>query len=176
MTFAGIEPAKNKSRGGGGEELEANAVRKILLYITGWFEPVAMTDLTKFSKIGGCSELMSNKWDLPARARRTIEELGNFGLSQNTWSSYRTAKRMWDLCKTETGFSLDFPWGQRETIIFIDWLVNDRKVAAATIKSYLAGISKFHILEGFEESQDTAGETNSEREIEQRKNISSLNR
>ena len=29
--------------------------------------------------------------------------------------------------------------------------MNDRKVAAATIKSYLAGISKFHILEGFEE-------------------------
>ena len=147
-------PESNRQRirvEGGGEELEANAVRKILLYITGWFEPVAMTDLTKFSKIGGCSELMSNKWDLPARARRTIEELGNFGLSQNTWSSYRTAKRMWDLCKTETGFSLDFPWGQRETIIFIDWLVNDRKVAAATIKSYLAGISKFHILEGFEE-------------------------
>ena len=58
---------------------------------------------------------------------------------------------MWDLCQTETKTDLPLPWSQRESLIFIDWLVNDRKVASGTINSYLAGIAKFHTLEGFEE-------------------------
>ena len=57
---------------------------------------------------------------------------------------------MWDLCQTETKTQLALPWSQRESLIFIDWLVNDRKVASGTINSYLAGIAKFHVLSGFE--------------------------
>lgn len=78
-------------------------------------------------------------------------ELGNFGLSQKTWGSYKTAERMWTLCQKQTKQQLSLPWGQRETIIFIDWLVHDRQVGAATISSYLAGIKKFHTLRGFDE-------------------------
>ena len=110
-----------------------------------------MRESAKFGREGGCNSNILGNWDLPARTRQTIEELGNFGLSQKTWSSYKTAKRMWELCREETGQELRLPWSQRETLIFIDWLVNDRKVAASTIKSYLAGIGKFHILDGFDE-------------------------
>ena len=89
--------------------------------------------------------------NLPPRAQQMVIELGNFGLSQKTWSSYRTAKKMWDLCQNDTGSKLELPWSQRESIIFIDWLIHDRKVTSATINSYLAGIAKFHVLNGFEE-------------------------
>ena len=58
---------------------------------------------------------------------------------------------MWTLCQDQTHTDLPLPWSQRETIIFIDWLVNDRKVKSATINTYLAGIKKIHILHGFEE-------------------------
>ena len=80
-----------------------------------------------------------------------MQELGNFGLSQKTWNSYKTAERMWALCQDQTNSHLPFPWRQRETIIFIDWLVNDRNVGSATINTYLAGITKLHIIHGFDE-------------------------
>ena len=104
----------------------------------------------KYGSTGGCSLLKLTNLDLPQRALETISELGNFGLTQNTWSSYKTAKKMWDLCQTETKTQLALPWSQHESFIFIDWLVNDRKVSSGTINSYLAGIAKFHVLNGFE--------------------------
>ena len=110
-----------------------------------------LRESAKFGRRGGCTAESLGSWDLPERTKQTIEELGNFGLSQKTWSSYKTAKRMWELCKDETNQDLTLPWTQREMLIFIDWLVNDRKVASSTIKSYLAGISKFHVLDGFDE-------------------------
>ena len=117
----------------------------------GWFEPTATKGTTKFGGAGLCSSNSKVFDDLPERAKNTMKELGNFGLSQKTWGSYRTAQKMWTLCQDQTGSALPLPWSQRETIIFIDWLVNDRKVKSATINTYLAGIKKVHILQGFDE-------------------------
>ena len=86
---------------------------------SGWFDPVMLRESAKFGRRGGCTAESLRSWDLPERTKQTVEELGNFGLSQKTWSSYKTAKRMWELCKDETNQDLTLPWTQRETLIFI---------------------------------------------------------
>jgi hypothetical protein len=43
------------------------------------------------------------------------------------------------------------PWGRKETLIFLDWLLTDRAVSAATASAYLAGIRKLHEIRGAEE-------------------------
>lgn len=114
------------------------------------FTPVIVKGTTKFGGGGGYVS-QTNHLNLPPRAQRTVQELGNFGLAQKTWGSYRTSEKMWKLCQKEIKQSLSFPWGQRETVLFIDWLVNDRKVGAATISTYLAGIRKLHTVNGFDD-------------------------
>jgi len=75
----------------------------------------------------------------------------NLGLSQRTWSSYKTAERMWRRCEKDTGQKLELPWGQTQTLLFLDWLLADRGVSAATASSYLAGIRKLHEIRGLAE-------------------------
>jgi len=81
----------------------------------------------------------------------------NQGLSQKTWSSYRTAERMWRSCEKDTKTKLELPWGQKDTLLFIDWLLTDRKVSAATVNAYLAGIRKLHEIRGLEEPKLRSG-------------------
>ena len=50
-----------------------------------------------------------------------------------------------------TGQKLDLPWGQEHTLLFLDWLITDRQVSAATASSYLAGIKKLHEIRGLDE-------------------------
>jgi hypothetical protein len=49
-------------------------------------------------------------------------------------------------CETETNFKLDIPFDQRKTLVFIDWLARTRKLKAATISSYLAGVRQLHVM------------------------------
>jgi hypothetical protein len=45
---------------------------------------------------------------------------------------------------------MEFPWRQKDTLLFTDWLLSDRNVSAATASCYLAGIRKLHELRGVE--------------------------
>ncbi len=58
---------------------------------------------------------------------------------------------MWRRCEKETGTKLELPWEQKQTLMFLDWLLTDRKVSAATASSYLAGMAKLHEIRGLEE-------------------------
>ena len=58
---------------------------------------------------------------------------------------------MWRKCEAETKQKLDLPWKQEQTLIFLDWLISDRKVSAATASSYLAGMKKAHEMRGLDD-------------------------
>jgi len=58
---------------------------------------------------------------------------------------------MWRRCEKDTGQKLELPWGQTQTLLFLDWLLADRGVSAATASSYLAGIRKLHEIRGLAE-------------------------
>jgi hypothetical protein len=112
---------------------------------------------TKYGPTGGCSASELLETGLPAKRRESIAKYINQGLSQKTWSSYKTAERMWRMCEKENKRRLELPWGRCETLIFLDWLLTDRKVSAATASAYLAGIKKLHEIKGVEEPKIRSG-------------------
>ncbi len=75
--------------------------------------------------------------------------MGNHGLTQKTWSSYKTASALLKICCQERGLDYALPVPQETILIFIHWLANTRKVKAGTISLYLAGIRQMHISKGF---------------------------
>ena len=115
---------------------------------TGGGAPVAVRGSTKYGPSGGCHPNLLSDTGLPEGRRKSIAKYVNLGLSQKTWSSYRTAERMWRRCELETRQKLELPWGQPQTLFFLDWLLADRKVSAATASSYLAGMRKLHEIRG----------------------------
>jgi len=64
---------------------------------------------------------------------------------------------MWRTCEKETKVKLEMPWGKKETLFFLDWLLTDRAVTAATASAYLAGIRKLHEIKGAEEPKLRSG-------------------
>ncbi len=106
---------------------------------------------TKFGPEGGCNPGLLQIPGLPGKRRESLAIYANQGLSQKTWSSYKTAERMWKKCESETKEKLELPWGQSQTLFFLDWLLTDRGVSSATACSYLAGIKKLHEVRGLDE-------------------------
>jgi hypothetical protein len=104
--------------------------------------------------------MLLERTGLPQKRRESLAKYINLGLAQKTWSSYETAERMWRKCEKETKRKMDIPWGQQETLLFLDWLLSDRLVGAATASCYLAGIKKLHTLHGVEEPKIRQGLVN----------------
>jgi integrase len=82
-----------------------------------------------------------------------LAKIGSFGLAKSTWSSYRTAERQLLKCQSERKVDMRLPLTQEKTLIFIDWLINERKVKAATVNSYLSGVRQLHIERGIEQPE-----------------------
>ena len=112
---------------------------------------MAVRGTTKYGATGGCAGELLLSTGLPEGRRKSLARYVNLGLSQKTWSSYKTAERMWRRCEIETRQKLELPWGQTETLLFLDWLLVDRGVSSATASSYLAGIRKLHEIRGLKE-------------------------
>ena len=112
---------------------------------------MAIRGTTKYGEAGCCSSSSLAGTGLPQKRRESLARFVNLGLSQRTWSSYKTAERMWRRCEKDTEKKLELPWGQAETLLFLDWLLADRRVSAATASSYLAGIRKLHEIRGLAE-------------------------
>ncbi len=79
--------------------------------------------------------------ELPAETAASLAALGNLGVAQNTWSTYKTARTMIKKCETEMKVDLTIPFDQRKTLIFIDYLIRVRSLKTSTVTSYLAGVS-----------------------------------
>jgi len=123
------------------------------------FKPAAIFSVSKYGDAGGCSAEWLISLNLPEEASRNIANMANFGLAQNTWSTYRTAEAMRLKCAKDTGEKLELPWQQRDTLIFVHWLDTVRKVSAGTISAYLAGIRSLHRVRGLEEPKLKSGLT-----------------
>jgi hypothetical protein len=86
--------------------------------------------------------------DIPEDTRRQLEELGAHSLTNKTWSSYNTAKRMLAKCCKQNGIKKELPVKESTILIFIHWLATVRKLKTSTINNYLAGIRQLHISHG----------------------------
>ena len=86
--------------------------------------------------------------NIPHTIRKDLEELGAHSLTDKTWSSYKTAKRMLATCCRDNNIKKELPITESTTLIFIHWLATVRKLKVGTINNYLAGIRQLHIAKG----------------------------
>jgi len=86
--------------------------------------------------------------NIPDHIRADLENLGAHGLTDKTWSSYNTAKKMLALCCKQNKLKKELPVPESTVLIFIHWLATVRNLKAGTINNYLAGIRQFHIARG----------------------------
>lgn len=80
---------------------------------------------------------------------KTLVTAANYSLAKTTWKSYQTAENHIKKCEKQTGVKLRFPFGNRETLTYIGWLLEVRKVSASTVEKYLSGIRLAHLKAGF---------------------------
>jgi len=88
--------------------------------------------------------------NLPDSVTTSIARLGNLGIAKGTWSTYKTARTMCEMCQRDTNFDLTLPFDQRKALFFINWLATVRKIKGSTINAYLAGIRQLHVVQGIE--------------------------
>jgi hypothetical protein len=89
------------------------------------------------------------KYKLPPSIVATLITAANHSLSNNTWKSYKTAEQHILRMQKETGIKLRLPFGTTETLMYIGWLKDARKVSVGTIEKYLSGIRLMHLKKGF---------------------------
>ena len=73
----------------------------------------------------------------------------NCGLSANTWRSYKTASRHIERIRRDLGISLSFPMTVEDTLTYVGYLRDIRKVSGATLDKYLTGLRMAHMTRGF---------------------------
>ena len=85
---------------------------------------------------------------MPKVIEDTLSDTINFAISTNTKSTYNTAVNMLNKCKEELKENMSLPLEERDILIFVGFCINrDNKVG--TVKSYLAGLKKYHMALGF---------------------------
>ena len=114
------------------------------------FRPKQVLGSSKYGGRGNCSSELFGTLDIPEETKCSLAKWGNFGLAQATWSTYRTAERMFYMCFKGKGRKVEFPLSQADIAIFIDWLLEERKVSAGTVKGYLSGIRQMHVSKGMD--------------------------
>jgi site-specific recombinase XerD len=88
---------------------------------------------------------------LPAEVLKDLEYAASHSLAKKTWNSYKTAERMLATYCSEKKLRYILPATEEVMLGFIHWLAFKRKLSAGTISSYIAGVSKLHILKGMPE-------------------------
>ena len=103
----------------------------------------------KYSKHGGYSNKTFAKYRLPPSIVTALVSAANHSLAKSTWKSYQTAENHIKKCEKETGIKLRFPFGTKETLTYIGWLLKVRKVSAKTVEKYMSGLRMAHLKAGF---------------------------
>ena len=116
-----------------------------------------VTGSAKYGPSGGISASLITAEGLTPQRKASLARLANMGLAKKTWGSYKTAEKMWRLCEKRNGVKMELPWGRSQVFLFIDWLISDRGVSAATVNAYLSGIRKIHEIHDLPEPNLRAG-------------------
>ena len=115
---------------------------------TGRFEPAAVTGSTKYGPEGLYSTASFDHMDLPSDLKNAMVTAANHSLAKKTWQSYKTASKHLKSCETETGIKINFPMSERDTTLFLSWLLVRRGVKASAADCYLSAVRQVHMVQG----------------------------
>ena len=79
-----------------------------------------------------------------------LAKKANFGLSKQTWATYKTTINHLETCQRETGADLTLPFDSEKTLKFVGWM-EARGLKSGTMSSYLSGVRMFHLACLFDE-------------------------
>lgn len=85
---------------------------------------------------------------LPEDLKKAATNAANHSLAKKTWESYKTASKHLERCEEETGIRINFPMTEKDTTLFITWLIVRRGVRASTADCYLSAVRQVHIVKG----------------------------
>ena len=88
--------------------------------------------------------------NLTAKSKIFLAETANFALAKSTWSTYKTTRNHLSKCEHQTGEDLSVPVNDAKIILFLSWLLEERKIKLTSVESYLAGLQQLHLVEGLE--------------------------
>jgi hypothetical protein len=85
------------------------------------------------------------------RVWQELERVAEHSLAKKTWNTYNTGERMLARFHKEKKMPLELPVSEKTTLEFVHWLIFERKLSAASIGGYLAGVKKLHTVKGLPE-------------------------
>ena len=103
---------------------------------------------TKYCARGGFSTRVLANVRGPPELVQALADMLNCGVAANTWRSYKTAARHVERIRRDLGISLAFPMSVEDTLTYMGYLRNVRKVSGATLDKYLSGLRMAHLTRG----------------------------
>ena len=88
---------------------------------------------TTYGVKGGFSTRVLANVRGPPGLIQALADMMNCGLAANTWRSYRTAARHVERIRRDLGISLSFPMSVEDTLTYVGYLRDVRKVSGATM-------------------------------------------
>ena len=85
---------------------------------------------------------------LPWVIEATLVDTANYAISKKTKGVYDTAANMLQDCREKMNEQMPLPLSERDVLIFIGYNIRKGN-KVGTIRSYLAGLKKFHLSQGF---------------------------
>ena len=133
-------------------------IRKLTLYLTlgcrRTFSPKPKPGKSKYGPSNGLvTHSHFKNLPIPLSMAEALSKAANSGLSTQTWSSYKTAKNHLDRCQQETKVLMTFPLTTEKVLVYISWLLFQRKVKAKSAEVYVSGLRcllEYHSLLGLE--------------------------
>ena len=130
-------------------------IRKLTLYLTlgcrRTFSPKPKPGKSKYGPSNGLvTHSHFKNLPIPLSMAEALSKAANSGLSTQTWSSYKTAKNHLDRCQKETKVLMSFPLTTEKVLVYISWLLFQRKVKAKSAEVYVSGLRCLHLINGFE--------------------------
>ena len=68
-------------------------------------------------------------------AAKSLAKFANFGLSQNTWASYRTVANHLVRCESDTGTDMSLPFDLEKTLTFVAWMIEKKTLNRHQLKN-----------------------------------------
>ena len=83
-------------------------------------------------------------------AADTLVKFANMGLTQTTWSLYKTFDNHIKRCQEDTRVDRSFPFSVDKALTLVAWMMDKRKIGANSIDKYLSGLRMLHLTQGFD--------------------------
>ena len=77
---------------------------------------------------------------------KALIQASNNSLATSTWRQYKTTRRHLERCQKETKVRMSFPMTRKQILTFIAYMIEIRKVQAATVSKTLSAVRTLHLI------------------------------